>query len=125
MPRPTTGMTVTAEKLAAQAAWDKKNDKALGALQLYVAQNLRHLIDNEYTVLVAWTTIKNQYKKPGAVGTFVAFQQLFNTMLSDSALLGPQIDAVVEKLAMVNAAGIEIKPQLVALTIVNALPKSY
>lgn len=125
MARPTVGQTATAEELAAQAAWDEKNDKALGALQLYVAQNLRHLVDNEYTVLAAWTTIKNQYEKPGAVGAFVAFQQLFNTVLSDSASLGPQIDAVVEKSAMVNAAGIEIKPQLVALTIVNALPKSY
>ena len=45
--------------------------------------------------------------------------------MSDASALGPQIDLIIEKAAQVNAAGIELKEQLVALTIVNALPKSY
>ena len=45
--------------------------------------------------------------------------------MSDASVLGPQIDSIIEKAVQVNAAGIELKEQLVALTIVNALPKSY
>ena len=46
--------------------------------------------------------------------------QLFNV-----SGLGPQIDSIIKKAAQVNAAGIVLSEQLVALTIVNALPKSY
>ncbi|EKM51288.1 uncharacterized protein PHACADRAFT_103520 [Phanerochaete carnosa HHB-10118-sp] len=87
--------TPTATEIAAQAAWDEKNDKALGIIQLYVAQNLRHLVDDKFLALDAWTAIKAGYEKPGAVGAFV------------------------------NVAGIEVKPQLLALLMINALPKSY
>ncbi|EKM49060.1 uncharacterized protein PHACADRAFT_79227, partial [Phanerochaete carnosa HHB-10118-sp] len=87
--------TPTATEILAQAAWDEKNDKALGIIQLYVAQNLRHLVDDKFLALDAWTAIKAGYEKPGAVGAFV------------------------------NAAGIEVKPQLLALLMINALPKSY
>ena len=45
--------------------------------------------------------------------------------MSDASALGPQIDLIIEKAAQINAAGIELKEQLVALTIVNTLPKSY
>ena len=45
--------------------------------------------------------------------------------MSDALAIGPQIDAIIEKVAQVNAAGIELTEQQVALTIVNALPKSY
>ena len=123
--RPTTSTMPTQEELTALAMWDEKNDKALGAIQLYVAQNLCHMVDNEYKAATAWKKIADKYKKPGVVGAFVAFQQFINQQLSDASSLGPQIDAIIEKAAQVNAAGIELKEQLVALTIVNALPKSY
>lgn len=61
-----------------QAKWDEKNDKALGVIQMYTKHNLQHLIADKYTAFEAWTTLKTQYEKPGAVGAFVAFQNLFN-----------------------------------------------
>ena len=45
--------------------------------------------------------------------------------MNDALALGPQIDAIIEKAAQVNAMDIELKEQLVALTIVNTLPKNY
>ena len=107
------------------AAWDEKNDKALGIIQLYVAQNLKHHVNDKSTALEAWDALKDEYEKPGAVGAFVAFQKLFNAQLNDSSALGPQLDAIMEASNQVNAAGIEVKEQLVALLMVNCLPKSY
>ena len=53
MPRPTTSTTPTPVELQSQVAWDEKNDKALGAIQLYVAQNLRYMVDGEYLAATA------------------------------------------------------------------------
>ena len=60
MPRPTLSTTPTPEEITAQAAWDKKNDKALGSIQLYVAQNLRHMVDGEYKAATAWKKIADE-----------------------------------------------------------------
>lgn len=125
MTRPPLSATPTAVETVAQAAWDEKNDKALGAIQLYVAQNLRHMVDNEYLAATAWKKITDEYAKPGVVGAYVAFQQFIGTQLSNASGLGPQIDAIIEKATQVNAAGIVLSEQLVALTIVNSLPRSY
>lgn len=125
MARPTVGTTPTTAELAAQASWDEKNDKALGIIQLYVAQHLRHHVDDKTTALDAWNAIKDGYEKPGAVGAFVAFQKLFNAQLSDASPLGPQIDALLKAANQVNAAGIDVKEQLISLLIINCLPKSY
>ena len=73
--RPTTSATPLATELAAQAAWDEKNDKVLGAIQLYVTQNLRHMVDNEYAAAVAWKKIADEYQKPGVMGAYVVFQK--------------------------------------------------
>ena len=59
------------------------------------------------------------------MGAFVAFQALFNAQLVDTSPLGPQLDALHEAAAQVTVAGIEIKDQLLALLMVNCLPKSY
>ena len=125
MTRPTVSATPTPTEITAQATWDKKNDKALRAIQLYVAQNLRHIVDNEYFAAVMWKKIADEYEKPRVVGAFVTFQQFIGLHMSDALALGPQIDSIIEKAARVNTVGIKLKEQLVALTIVNALPKSY
>ena len=117
--------TPTSTNADAVAAWDEKNDKALGVILLYTAANIKHHIANCYTALEAWKKLKDEYEKPGAVGAFVAFQQLFNTVLSDSTSLGPQLDKMVEDAAQVTNAGIEVKDQLLALLMINSLPKSY
>jgi hypothetical protein len=123
MPRPT--LATNSSDAAEVAAWDEKNDKALGTILLYVALNLKHYVDKAYMALEAWNTLAAEYEKPGAVGAFVAFQKLFNAQLSDGLALGPQIDAVIEMANQVNNAGIEVKEQLVALLLVNCLPKFY
>ena len=125
MAHPTLSATPTPAEITAQAAWNKKNDKALGSIQLYIAQNLRHMMDGEYLAATTWKKIADEYKKPRVVGAFVAFQQFIGLHMSDASAIGPQIDTIIEKAAQVNAAGIELTEQLVALTIVNALPKSY
>ena len=125
MPHPNVSATPTPTEITAQATWDEKNDKALGAIQLYVVQNLHHMVDEEYHAAVAWKKITDEHEKPGVMGAFVAFQQFIGLHMSDASALGPQIDLIIEKAAQVNAAGIKLKEQLVALTIVNALPKSY
>ena len=53
MPHPTLSATPTPEEITAQAVWDEKNDKALGSIQLYIAQNLRHMVDGEYKAATA------------------------------------------------------------------------
>ena len=122
---PTLSATPTATEIAAQAVWDEKNNKVLSSIQLYIAQNLCHMVDNEYLAATAWKKIADEYDKPGVVGAFVVFQQFIGLHMSDASALGPQIDSIIEKAAQVNAVGIELKEQLMTLTIVNALPKSY
>ena len=73
MARPTLSATPTLAEIMAQAAWDEKNDKALGSIQLYVAQNLRHMVDGEYLAATTWKKIVDEYKKPRVVGAFMAF----------------------------------------------------
>jgi hypothetical protein len=73
------------------AAWDEKNDKALGTILLYVAPNLKHHVDKAYMALEAWNTLAAEYEKPGAVGAFVAFQKLFNAQLSNGSALRPRL----------------------------------
>ena len=83
------------------------------------------MVDGEYKAATAWKKIADKYEKPRVVGAFVAFQQFIGLHISDASALGPQIDSIIEKAVQVNAVGIELKEQLVALTIMNALPKSY
>ena len=83
------------------------------------------MVDGEYKAATMWKKIADEYEKPKVVGAFVAFQQFIGLHMSDASALGLQIDSIIEKAVQVNAAGIELKEQLVALTIVNALPKSY
>lgn len=124
MARPT--LTTTTPNNAAEiASWDEKNDKALGTIMIYVAANLKHHVTDKYMALEAWTTLQTEYEKPEAVGAFVAFQKLFNAVLSDRSALGPQIDSMIEASTQVNNAGIAVTEQLVALLIVNSLPTSY
>lgn len=59
------------------------------------------------------------------MGAFVAFQKLFNTTLSNTSALGPQIDSMIEAASQVNNTGIEVKNQLLSLLIINCLPKLY
>ena len=125
MPRSGTSTTPTPAELQAQAAWDEKNNKALGAIELYIAQDLRHLIDGEFLAAITWKKIMDEYVKPGVMGVYVAFQQFINTQISDVSGLSPQIDSIIEKAVQVNKAGIVISEQLVALIVVNSLPKSY
>ena len=115
MARPTP--TTSPNNAAEVAAWDEKNDKALGTILLYVEKNLKHHVEDAYTALEAWEALKNEYEKPGAVGAFVAFQKLFNLQLSDSSSLGPQIDAMIQAANEVNNAGIAVADQLLAATI--------
>lgn len=125
-PRPVAAATtITAVEIELQAAWNKKNDKALGTIQMLIEENLCHHIAKCKTALEAWTLLAIAYEKPGAVGTFVAFQNLFNTQLVDTKLLGPQLDHLHEAATQVAAAGIKVKNQLLALLMINALLKSY
>ena len=48
-PTPTTSPINAAEV----AAWDEKNDKALGTILLYVEKNLKHHVEDAYTALEA------------------------------------------------------------------------
>jgi hypothetical protein len=71
MPRPT--LVTNSSNAAEVAAWDEKNNKALGTILLYVAPNLKHHVNKAYTALEAWNTLAAEYEKLGAVGAFVAF----------------------------------------------------
>ena len=59
------------------------------------------------------------------MGAFVNFQKLFGSQLSDNSALGPQIDAMIAFSSEVTNAGIKIEENLLALFIINCLPKSY
>jgi hypothetical protein len=49
MPHPT--LATNSSNAAEVAAWDEKNDKALGMTLLYVAPNLKHHVDKTYMAL--------------------------------------------------------------------------
>lgn len=88
------------------ATWNDKNDKTLNLIQMHIASNLKHYINNANDTSVAWKTLTDVYKKPRAVSAYIAFQKLFNTALTDIKALMPQINAMIKACAHVNDAGI-------------------
>lgn len=108
-----------------QAKWDEKNDKALGILYLYIRPHLLHIIDGKASIADAWKELEDTFKKPGAVGAFVYFQQLFNMVLDEHKALRPQLDAMQQFATRVTSDGITIAENLLALLMVNSLPRSY
>ena len=100
---------------AQQPAWDEKNDKALGIIHLYTAPSLKHYIKDKDSALDAWDALKAAFEKPGSLGAFVAFQKLFNTVLSEGSALGPQLDAMHDAQQQVVLAGIDVSDQLLSL----------
>ena len=119
--RPTPSNT-NAEEVA---KWDEKNDRAIGLILLHLAEHIMHTVAHLSTAKAIWDELKRVYAKPGSVGAFVHFQQLFNSTLSDKSPLRPQLDAIQEFANRVKNDGIDVKDNLLALLMVNALPESY
>ena len=63
------------------AAWDEKNEKAMGSMLMFVSANLKHHLTPYRFAFQAWAKLKAEYESPGAVGAFVNFQALFNSRL--------------------------------------------
>ena len=55
---------------------------------------IMHTVAHLSTAKAIWDELKRVYAKPGSVGAFVHFQQLFNSTLSDKSPLRPQLDAI-------------------------------
>ena len=75
--RPTPSNT-NAEEVA---KWDEKNDRAIGLILLHLAEHIMHTVAHLSTAKAIWDELKRVYAKPGSVGAFVHFQQLFNSTL--------------------------------------------
>src|SRR5688572_19171463 len=108
-----------------QSAWDEKNNKALGYMSVYMNPSLQHLIGDESVAATVWKNIKDKYGKPGGVGAFVYFQQLFRTTLNDSKPLRPQITELEAARQRTTNAGIKVDDMFMALLILTSLPESY
>lgn len=71
IPRPSPG--TDAVSIAARAAWDEKNYKALGLMEIYISLVYSSYIGDRETAAEVWTVMKDAFGTPGAVGAFVAF----------------------------------------------------
>jgi hypothetical protein len=110
---------------AQQAAWDILNQCALGALGVYVDSDLQHIFANIYIASDTWKALKDIYGKPHGVAGFVYFKELFHCIMSDGALLQPQMSQMLAMQNKIKDAGIEVSNQLITLMILSALPKLY
>ena len=95
-----------------QAAWDEKNDKALGIIEVYLGADYKHYVGDRTESAAVWKLLKDDFGKPGAVGAFVAFEEMFDVKMVDTEPLRPQISKIEQARTAVTTAGITIRTSL-------------
>lgn len=124
--RPTQLTPATAANTTEINAWVLLDEKARGAITMYIAPHLRdQLTKGQTTSYALWAHIRSEYGTPGAVAAFVLFQKMVGYTFTDSKPLTPQILSFLSLNEKLSNAGLNQPERQVALMLLNAMPRSY
>jgi hypothetical protein len=111
------------EQREVQIVWDRANNKALGIIQLRMADKLQYLIRD--TSLQSWANIKSQFDVSGPAVIFVDFKFVINFKFDERKEPSVQVAELNTRLNHLATHGFDLDHRIQAMIILSGLPQSW
>jgi hypothetical protein len=111
------------EQREVQIVWDRADNKALGIIQLRMADKLQYLIRD--TSLQSWANIKSQFDVSGPAAIFVDFKFVINFKFDDRKEPPVQVAELNTRLNRLATHGFNLDYRIQAMIILSGLPQSW
>jgi hypothetical protein len=111
------------EQREVQIVWDRADNKALGIIQLRMADKLQYLIRD--TSLQSWANIKSQFDVSGPAAIFVDFKFVINFKFDDRKEPAVQVAELNTRLNRLATHGFNLDYRIQAMIILSGLPQSW
>jgi hypothetical protein len=111
------------EQREVQIVWDRADNKALGIIQLRMADKLQYLIRD--TSLQSWANIKSQFDVSGPAAIFVDFKFVINFKFDDRKEPAVQVAELNTRLNCLATHGFNLDYRIQAMIILSGLPQSW
>jgi hypothetical protein len=111
------------EQREVQIVWDRADNKALGIIQLRMADKLQYLVKD--TSLQSWANIKSQFDVSGPAAIFVDFKFVINFKFDDRKEPAIQVAELNTCLNRLATHGFNLDYRIQAMIILSGLPQSW
>jgi hypothetical protein len=103
--------------------WDTADDKALGIIQLQMADKLQYLVKG--TACLTWENIQSQFDVSGLATIFVDFKYVINFKFDKRKEPSVQVAELNTRLNRLAAHKFELDHRIQAMIILSGLPQSW
>jgi hypothetical protein len=111
------------EQRDVQIVWDRADNKALGIIQLRMADKLQYLVKD--TSLESWDNIKSQFDVSGPAAIFVDFKYVINFKFDERKEPSVQVAELNTHLNRLATHGFSLDNRIQAMIILSGLPQSW
>jgi hypothetical protein len=111
------------EQRDVQIVWDRADNKALGIIQLQIADKLQYLVKD--TSLESWANIKSQFDVSGPTAIFVDFKYVINFKFDKRKEPAVQVAELNTCLNRLATHGFNLDHRIQAMIILSGLPQSW
>jgi hypothetical protein len=111
------------EQRDVQIVWDRADNKALGIIQLRMADKLQYLVKD--TSLQSWANIKSQFDVSGTAAIFVDFKFVINFKFDNRKEPAVQVAELNTRLNRLATHGFNLDYRIQAMIILSGLPQSW